>query len=120
MDEFWKDIPGYEGLYQISSKGRVKRILYRNQYAALILPHIMKVHPNDRGYLRVTLTKDSKRTQFRVHRLVAQCFIPNPEELPEVNHIDMDKSNNSVENLEWCTRDYNMKHWSNNRKKRRI
>lgn len=120
MDEFWKDIPGYEGLYQISSKGRVKRILYRNQYATLILPRIMKLDPNDRGYLRVTLTKNGNRTQFRVHRLVAQCFIPNPDELPEVNHIDMNKSNNNVDNLEWCTRDYNMKHWSNNRKKRRI
>lgn len=99
-EEVWKDIIGYKGLYQVSSQGRVKHIKYhKERMVALVL--------NEKGYLRVQLWKDRKHKTFRVHRLVAQTFIPNPDNLPEVNHKDECKTNNTVENLEWCTHSYN-------------
>ena len=67
----------------------------------------MKLSASKRGYLQVCLTKHNKQHSFRVHRLVAECFIDNPENLPQVNHKDENKQNNNVDNLEWCTNDYN-------------
>ena len=97
--EIWKDIQGYEGLYQVSNLGRVKS-LYKGGT-------ILKGSVNNRGYHIVMLYKGGKYKHFLIHRLVAQAFISNPQKLPQVNHKDEDKSNNSVSNLEWCTNIYN-------------
>ena len=98
IKEEWKDIKGYEGLYQVSNKGRVKSI--RNNI-------ILKPIISDKGYYRVDLSKNNNKDRIRVHRLVAQAFIPNPNNYPQVNHKDENKSNNRVDNLEWCTDKYN-------------
>ena len=94
MYEIWKDIEGYEGLYQISNKGRVKS-LYKGS------ERILKPWINNVGYYYIALCNDSVSKKFSLHRLVAQAFIPNPDNLPEINHKDENKLNNSVENLEW-------------------
>lgn len=111
MVEEWKDIKGYEGYYQVSNLGRVKRLLaWRgNQVKHVFIPvdEIVKPYIDNFGYKRVCLSKDCKSKHFRVHRLVAIAFIPNPYNLPEVNHKDEDKSNSCVDNLEWCTHAYN-------------
>ena len=99
-NEVWKDIEGYEGLYKISDKGRVKSIGYGKE-------RILKPANNGRGYLLVDLCKNNEKKHFLVHRIVAQAFIPNPNNLPEVNHRDENKENNRVENLEFCDRKYN-------------
>ena len=97
MEEIFKSIEGYEELYQVSSYGRVKSLTRNKMLNTEICC----------GYQRVTLTKGKAKKHFLVHRLVAQAFIENPNNLPEVNHIDEDKMNNHVTNLEWCTRLYN-------------
>lgn len=100
-NEIWKDIEGYEGLYQVSNKGRVKSFHSGEG-------KIMKPGTHPLGYKSVTLFKDKKGKVAKVHRLVAQAFIPNPENLPVINHKDENPSNNNVENLEWCTQKYNL------------
>ena len=102
MNEEWRDIEGYEGLYQVSNLGRVKSLNYNRTKSEKILKTAMR-----RGYLGVTLFKDGKPKTFMVHRLVAMMFINNPEKLPVVNHKDEDKLNNNADNLEWCTILYN-------------
>ena len=106
MKEIWRDIEGYKGKYQVSNMGRVKSLNYRNTGKE----KIMKPHDNGKGYLRVELCKEGKGKQCRINRLVAQAFLENPDNLPEVNHKDEDKANNCVENLEWCTSQYNMEY----------
>ena len=104
--EEWKSIPGYEGLYEVSSYGRVKsleRYKSNNGGIQLIKEKILKPHNTKKGYLTVQFHNKI----FKVHRLVAQAFIPNPDNLPMVNHKDEDKTNNNVDNLEWCTAKYN-------------
>lgn len=100
--EEWRDIPGYEGYYQVSNFGDIRR-LHRN-CGTLMHQHDFK------GYRRVEFRIKGERVKFRVHRLVAQAFIPNPENKPFVNHIDEDKSNNHVNNLEWVTEKENVNH----------
>lgn len=100
--EIWKDIEGYEGIYQISNKGSVKSIPRKGAKGGLIKPTADKD-----GYLCIGLNKNARRKTFKVHRLVAAAFIPNTENLPEVNHKDENKLNNCVDNLEWCTHIYN-------------
>lgn len=102
--EEWRDIQGYEGLYQVSNNGRV-RSLARNSTKGKILCQAVK-----RGYSHVCLSKDNKKKHFAVHRLVALAFIPNPSKKPEVNHIDGNRSNNNIANLEWVTRAENELH----------
>ena len=103
--EKWENIVGYEGKYQISNLGRVKSLKDRYRYRERIL----KPSTNKRGYKKVVLVKvGEKRKTFLVHRLVAEAFIPNPNNYSEVNHKDENPSNNNVDNLEWCTRKYNI------------
>ena len=108
--EIWKDIEGYEGLYQVSNKGRAKRLQSKGCKQERILTPVK----NRCGYLRVTLCKDGQRRIYSVHRLVVQTFLPNPDNLPQVNHIDENKTNNTISNLEWCTNEYNCNHDTHN------
>ena len=111
MQEIWRDIEGFSGEYQVSNLGRIKS----NKGYANIKERILKQSPSTKGYLQVCLRYNSKQKTYRVHRLVAQTFLPNPENLPQVNHKDEDKTNNCVTNLEWCNNQYNSvynnKHW---------
>lgn len=112
MEEIWKDIEGFEGLYQVSNLGRVKSLdRYVESRGHLIYRKGVIRKPFDTtGYYSVTLNKDRKETTFQVHRLVAQAFIPNPNDLPVVNHLDGRKTNNCIDNLEWTTYAENSKH----------
>lgn len=119
QEEIWKDIEGYEGLYQISTVGRVKRVArYYTQYNGLtgkenthFLPEmIMKPFEDEDGYLRIQFIKNGHRKKHFVHRLVALNFISNPDDKPEVNHVYGDKKDNRVENLEWVTSSENQRH----------
>ena len=106
--EIWKDIEGYEGLYQVSSMGRVVSL---HPHSSKSIRKKVISYTNVHGYQRVDLhKKGERRGRFLVHRLVALAFIPNPENKPEINHKDGNKGNNSFLNLEWCTRKENMVH----------
>lgn len=109
MQEVWKDIKGYEGLYQVSNLGRVKSLpkYYKNNY--LSQEKILKPHKRKDGYLIVDLYKNRIRKPFRVHKLVMINFIGESEKL-DINHIDGNKENNNINNLEYCTRKENMIH----------
>lgn len=118
-EEIWKPIPGYEKLYEVSNKGRVKRLerfivdsIGRKQH---IKERILKGSTTYNGYLRVQLY-DGK---VRVHRLVAEAFIPNPEGKPQINHKDEDKTNNCVDNLEWMTAEENNNYGTRNERIRK-
>ena len=118
--EIWKDIKGYEGKYQVSNKGRIKslsRAIPHLEGFRVIPERIMVQHVSSTtGYYMVHLCKDKKYEWMLTHRIVAMTFIPNPNNLPFVNHKDEIKTNNSVENLEWCTPEYNI-NYSNVREK---
>ena len=103
MQEIWKDIPGYNGRYQASSFGRIRRALDNR-----IVPGNLGVH----GYMISGLMKGDKYVPTRTHILVARTFIPNPDNLPCINHKDENKTNNRVDNLEWCTQAYNINYGS--------
>lgn len=96
--EFWKDIKGYEGLYQVSNVGQVRSLPRYGMKGKILKPAL--THD---GYLRVCLCKENKKKNFSVHRLVAAAFLPNEEELPEVDHINNDKTDNRVANLQWIS-----------------
>ena len=98
--ELWKDIDGYEGLYQVSNLGRIKSLRYGKE-------RIMKPGKHPDGYFVVTLSQNNKKNYHKVHRLVAQMFLENPYNLPQVNHKNENKADNRVENLEWCSAKYN-------------
>lgn len=91
MKEIWRPVKDYDG-YEVSNQGRV-----RSKY------RVLTPTPTNKGYLRVNITKNGKSKSYRVHRLVAQAFIPNPDNKPQVDHINTDKSDNRVENLRWVT-----------------
>lgn len=107
MEEIWKDIAGYEGMYQVSNLGRVKSLarITKNQYGKQ--DYILKTKKSDNGYISIGLFKNNKQEILLVHRLVAQAFVPNPNDYPIVNHKDEDSTNNNANNLEWCTYEYN-------------
>lgn len=102
--EIWKDIIGYEGLYQVSNMGRVKSLNYNHTGTERVLKAIKGKY----GYLKVNLYKDGKKKPHYVHRIVAQTFIPNPNNLSEVNHMDERPENNMAENLEWVSHKENI------------
>lgn len=106
--EIWKELPEYEGLYQISNYGRIKRIPRNDQgLGNRTLAKIRKYNFDKDGYCVVVLSKDGIKRVKKVHRLVLETFLPNSEQLPMVNHKDEDKTNNRLSNLEWCTAKYN-------------
>ena len=110
MNEIWKDIDGYEGLYQVSNLGNVKSLNYNRTGKERIL----KPGTNGSGYLHVILCKNGKIRLFKVHRLVAKAFLENPDHKSDVNHKDENKTNNCVENLEWMTRQENINFGTHN------
>lgn len=117
--EIWKDIEGYVGLYQVSNLGRIKvlpRSFINKSGFTTHVKEVIKVCPlNHRGYNRVQLTAhDKSKKIFSVHRVVAKHFIPNPHNHPEVNHKKAIKTDNRASELEWCNKDYNEKHASEN------
>ena len=107
MEEIWRPVVGYEGLYEVSSMGRVKSLNYNKTGREGFLTPEIKKGDGMLPYMRVIMHKDKKQKKFLVHRLVAQAFIPNPLGLPQVNHKDCDVQNNKAENLEWCDARYN-------------
>ena len=102
--EEWKDIKGYEGSYQVSNEGRI-----RNIKRDKILSNL-----NVNGYMAINLHKNGVMKQYKIHRLVAEAFIPNPNSLPQVNHKDECKTNNVWTNLEWCDNRYNSNYGTRN------
>ncbi len=113
MNEEWRDIEGYEGLYQVSNLGRVKSFNYRGHKGNI---GILKPRLDGKKYETIALYKDGKPKYVRIHRLVAQAFIPNPNNLPQVNHKDENKTNNDMKNLEWCTNEYNHNYGTRNKR----
>ena len=112
MNEIWKDIDGFEGYYQVSNLGNVKRIFHASNYKGKS-KRIIKERPktlgtDKNGYKTVMLYKGDMKKLVKVHRLVANAFIDNPDNFPQVNHKNEIKSDNRVENLRWATRSENM------------
>ena len=103
LTEEWRPIAGYEGLYEVSNKGTVVSLNYNGTGARKELKPLIAHH----GYRKIRLYKNGKWEGRRLHRIVAEAFIPNPGNLPEINHIDENPANNAADNLEWCTHKYN-------------
>lgn len=115
--EVWKDIKGYEGKYQVSNLGRVKSLYLINRQAKIPREKILKLGHNLQGYPHIHLCKDNKTSKsIFVHKLVAEAFIPNPNNYPVVNHKNEIKTDNRVENLEWCTQKNNVQLYYKNKK----
>lgn len=117
------DVPGYEGLYQVSNLGRIKALDRIIAHAKgfgnrVIKGTIMSLSIPSKGYITITLSKNGKKKWCRPHQLVAKVFIPNPLNLPEINHKDENKLNNHVDNLEWCTRLYNIRYGTGIKRRR--
>lgn len=104
-NEIWKAIEGFEGQYEVSNLGNI-RIVGKTEKE----PRLRKLKVNTHGYIQVALSKYGKKKYFEVQRLVAKAFLPNPENLPVVNHKDQNPKNNNVDNLEWTTYEYNAKY----------
>lgn len=105
--EIWRTVDGTDGKIEVSNYGRVKSLL-RGE------PYLLKTQHDTKGYHRLRVTINRKKIGFKLHRIVAMAFIPNPNNLPQVNHIDGNKDNNAANNLEWCSNKYNANHAINN------
>lgn len=116
--EIWKDIKGFEGLYQISNQGRLRSldrpVKQRSNSIQVKKGKLIIQSKNHKGYPLANVSKGNKRYSRATHRLVAEAFIPNPENKPQINHIDGNKENNSVSNLDWVTASENIRHAINN------
>ena len=110
--EIWFPVVGYEGLYEISSFGRVRSLNYNRTGQTKVL----RTHTNTRGYLTVDLYKNRKNKTFTIHKLVASAFLPNWFDDEQVNHRDENKENNNVDNLEWCDSKYNTNYGTRNKR----
>ena len=115
MREIWKDVKGFEGIYQVSNYGRVKaytKLIKHSRvgYMRRIKERFLSICDNGYGYKNVYFCVNGKRTVKYIHRLVAEAFLPNPQNYKEINHKDYNKENNFVENLEWCSRRQNIEH----------
>lgn len=119
IEEIWKDIDGFKGYYQVSNFGRIKSLFryvkVKNGFRS-VQEKILKPKIDKDGYLHIVLQKNRKSRYFAIHRIVANAFIPNPNNLPQINHKDENKANNHVENLEWCTELYNDNYGNRNKK----
>lgn len=127
--EIWKDVVGYEGYYMVSNFGRISTLSHSVDYVSVYngievnktyraKQCLRKLHVGKHGYVECTL-RDGKRVKLmKVHRIVSEAFIPNPQNLPSINHKDEDKTNNNVENLEWCTCKYNSNYGTRNERLR--
>ena len=113
-NEEWRDVVGYEGLYQVSNQGRVKSLERKNCLGRTVKERILKSRTNRYGYMEVNLCADGKRKMLKVHRLVCQAFHDNPDNKPEVNHVNEDKTDNRACTLEWSTRRENNNHGTRN------
>jgi DNA-binding transcriptional regulator YiaG len=112
VKEIWMEIRGYEGLYEVSNLGRVRKI-YTSPSGEVDCRILSQAYSTQR-YLQCSLSKRGVKKSHRIHRLVAENFIPNPKNKAQVNHIDGNKDNNYVNNLEWCTQHENMRHANKN------
>ncbi len=110
FEEIWKGIKDYEDLYEISNFGRIKRIQKLSTNGHIVPNKILKNVFDSRGYPYISLLKNNIRSRCAIHRAVAEAFIPNPENKPEVNHINGIKTDYRIENLEWCTHQENIQH----------
>lgn len=125
MMENWANIQGYEDNYEISSSGKIRRrervATYKNGKVVKYKVKLLKLILDEDGYFKINLYKDDKMSTYRVNRLVAIHFIPNPLNLPQVNHLDGNKQNNNDWNLEWCDVYHNLDHsYKNNLKKTKL
>lgn len=111
--EEWRDIEGYEGLYQVSNLGRVRSLNFNHTIGKV---KELSLRNSKKGYKQVILYKDGKTKSYRVHRLVAEAFIENPNNYEQINHKNEIKSDNTVNNLEWCTNEYNHNYGTRNEK----
>ena len=107
MIEEWRPIEGYEGLYEVSNTGQVRSVDRYDNRNCFRKGKVLSPIKDTNGYLKVNLYCNGKNKKCLVHRLVTEAFLPNPDGLPQVNHKDEDKTNNSVDNLEWCDSKYN-------------
>lgn len=111
-NEVWRPVVGYEGLYEVSSEGRVRSLdricVHYSGGPQIRKGKLLTLQTDHKGYKKILLSKDGTYKLWSVHRLVALAFIPNPNNYPCVNHKDENKANNSVDNLEWCTIKYNI------------
>lgn len=115
-EEIWKDVPEFEGYYQVSNMGRVRSVPHQDKYGRKHGGKLLRPINAGNGYYRVHLSKNDKRSLVFVHRLVAFLFVPNPQKHTIINHKDENPFNNRADNLEWCTQSYNINYGLRNRK----